>query len=284
MGFFFLICGVIVGAALSVGLLARHCLGITLRWRTLFFCAAWAIVLAAVLPRLLLAWAGLAGTVFLLGLCAAGAALAAARLEIRCAAAPSQQNMLAPSSVAPVAADGGGQQAPEEEVPLPGPPQPEAPPAAAGETPAAESPRPETALAGEAFAVPTFATVDDCLGKAWQYRESGAWQKARQILLAGEAQFATDEDLPFLLLQQAALLKRYGRWLEAVAVLQRAAALPQVRQQAAWVREVQQMTAFLQILHRLLQEQGLASCAPEAIPAPLMEQAEAAYKRWRSLS
>ncbi len=127
-----------------------------------------------------------------------------------------------------------------------------------------------------------FTSVDACLEEAWKFREAGSWQTAQKVLQAGLAQFVDDEELPFLLIEEGALLKRYGRWEEAIAALQAALALPQVRQQSVWQKDIQQTLGYLQIFLGVLRQLKLETVAPEAIPASVLEKVETIYQQWRS--
>ena len=127
-----------------------------------------------------------------------------------------------------------------------------------------------------------FANVDACLEEAWRFRENGSWQTAQKVLQTGITQFADDEELPFLLIEEGALLKRYGCWEEAIAALEAALALPQVRRQPVWQKDIQQTLGYLQIFLGVLRQFKLESVAPEAIPASVLEKVEAIYQQWRS--
>ncbi len=127
-----------------------------------------------------------------------------------------------------------------------------------------------------------FASVDACLEEAWKFREAGSWQTAQKVLQAGLAQFVDDEELPFLLIEEGALLKRYGRWEEAIRALQAALALPQVSQQPVWQKDIQQTLGYLQIFLGVLRQLKLETVAPEAIPASVLEKVETIYQQWRS--
>ena len=127
-----------------------------------------------------------------------------------------------------------------------------------------------------------FVNVDACLEEAWRFREAGSWQTAQQVLQAGITQFADDEELPFLLIEEGALLKRYGRWEEAIAALEAALALPQVRRQPVWQKDIQQTLGYLQIFLGVLRQLKLEAVAPEAIPASVLDKVEAIYQQWRS--
>ena len=127
-----------------------------------------------------------------------------------------------------------------------------------------------------------FVNVDACLEEAWRFREAGSWQTAQQVLQAGITQFADDEELPFLLIEEGALLKRYGRWEEAIAALEAALALPQVRCQPVWQKDIQQTLGYLQIFLGVLRQLKLEAVAPEAIPASVLDKVEAIYQQWRS--
>ena len=127
-----------------------------------------------------------------------------------------------------------------------------------------------------------FANVDACLEEAWRFRENGSWQTAQKVLQTGITQFADDEELPFLLIEEGALLKRYGCWEEAIAALEAALALPQVRRQPVWQKDIQQTLGYLQIFLGVLRQFKLESVAPEAVPASVLEKVEAIYQQWRS--
>ena len=127
-----------------------------------------------------------------------------------------------------------------------------------------------------------FVNVDACLEEAWRFREAGSWQTAQQVLQAGITQFADDEELPFLLIEEGALLKRYGRWEEAIAALEAALAFPQVRRQPVWQKDIQQTLGYLQIFLGVLRQLKLEAVAPEAIPASVLDKVEAIYQQWRS--
>ena len=127
-----------------------------------------------------------------------------------------------------------------------------------------------------------FVNVDACLEEAWRFREAGSWQTAQQVLQAGITQFADDVELPFFLIEEGALLKRYGRWEEAIAALEAALALPQVRRQPVWQKDIQQTLGYLQIFLGVLRQLKLEAVAPEAIPASVLDKVEAIYQQWRS--
>ena len=416
VAFFLIISFVVLLMASLVALLGKKFPQWQLSWRTVLFCAGCAIVLAAVLPRLLLSWANLEMTVVILFACAVGGAWAAAKLPdcmpVMSAAAASPG--LAETSILPVAVSEKQQQeAPvvqlrmdRQERPLPKPkkeelqeqplatrkkkapkvqkkepavagtlaadtageerlpikrkkkapvraknmdiaaPQkaiepvtikmPEAEPETSATTettiepamakmPQAEPEKPATTaaavIAEEPMAVAeelpavlevavtaslakepkeisakkeldvlekteeipaAFANVDACLEEAWRFRENGSWQTAQKVLQTGITQFADDEELPFLLIEEGALLKRYGCWEEAIAALEAALALPQVRRQPVWQKDIQQTLGYLQIFLGVLRQFKLESVAPEAVPASVLEKVEAIYQQWRS--
>ena len=420
VAFFLIISFVVLLMASLVALLSKRFPQWQLSWRIVLFCAGCAILLAAVLPRLLLSWANLEMTVVILFVCAVGGAWAAAKLPdcmpVMSAAAVSpvaaeasafsltvsekqqeeantgefwmdrqkeplpkkeetQEQSLAirkkkalkapkkePAVAGALAADPAGEERlpirrkkkapvraknmdnaapqtaiepvtikmPEAEhetspitettiepatakmpetspitettIELATAKMPEAEPektatiAAAEDLPAAsalassmtEEPKEISAPEKPDFVEKTeeipaaFVNVDACLEEAWRFREAGSWQTAQQVLQAGITQFADDEELPFLLIEEGALLKRYGRWEEAIAALEAALALPQVRRQPVWQKDIQQTLGYLQIFLGVLRQLKLEAVAPEAIPASVLDKVEAIYQQWRS--
>ena len=420
VAFFLIISFVVLLMASLVALLSKRFPQWQLSWRIVLFCAGCAILLAAVLPRLLLSWANLEMTVAILFVCAVGGAWAAAKLPdcmpVMSAAAVSpvaaeasafsltvsekqqeeantgefwmdrqkeplpkkeetQEQSLAirkkkalkapkkePAVAGALAADPAGEERlpirrkkkapvraknmdnaapqtaiepvtikmPEAEhetspitettiepatakmpetspitettIELATAKMPEAEPektatiAAAEDLPAAsalassmtEEPKEISAPEKPDFVEKTeeipaaFVNVDACLEEAWRFREAGSWQTAQQVLQAGITQFADDEELPFLLIEEGALLKRYGRWEEAIAALEAALALPQVRCQPVWQKDIQQTLGYLQIFLGVLRQLKLEAVAPEAIPASVLDKVEAIYQQWRS--
>ena len=402
MAFFLIISFIVLLMAFLVALLSKRFPQWQLSWKIVLFCAGCAILLAAVLPRLLLSWANLEMTVAILFVCAVGGAWAAAKLPdcmpVMSAAAVSpvaaeasafsltvsekqqeeantgefwmdrqkeplpkkeetQEQSLAirkkkalkalkkePAVAGALAADPAGEErlpirrkkkapvraknmdnaAPQtaiEPVTIKMPEaehetspitettiepatakMPEAEPektatiAAAEDLPAAsalassmtEEPKEISAPEKPDFVEKTeeipaaFVNVDACLEEAWRFREAGSWQTAQQVLQAGITQFADDEELPFLLIEEGALLKRYGRWEEAIAALEAALALPQVRCQPVWQKDIQQTLGYLQIFLGVLRQLKLEAVAPEAIPASVLDKVEAIYQQWRS--
>ena len=402
VAFFLIISFIVLLMAFLVALLSKRFPQWQLSWKIVLFCAGCAILLAAVLPRLLLSWANLEMTVAILFVCAVGGAWAAAKLPdcmpVMSAAAVSpvaaeasafsltvsekqqeeantgefwmdrqkeplpkkeetQEQSLAirkkkalkapkkePAVAGALAADPAGEERlpirrkkkapvraknldnaapqtaiepvtikmPEAEhetspitettIELATAKMPEAEPektatiAAAEDLPAAsalassmtEEPKEISAPEKPDFVEKTeeipaaFVNVDACLEEAWRFREAGSWQTAQQVLQAGITQFADDEELPFLLIEEGALLKRYGRWEEAIAALEAALALPQVRRQPVWQKDIQQTLGYLQIFLGVLRQFKLESVAPEAVPASVLEKVEAIYQQWRS--
>ena len=402
VAFFLIISFIVLLMASLVALLSKRFPQWQLSWKIVLFCAGCAILLAAVLPRLLLSWANLEMTVAILFVCAVGGAWAAAKLPdcmpVMSAAAVSpvaaeasafsltvsekqqeeantgefwmdrqkeplpkkeetQEQSLAirkkkalkapkkePAVAGALAADPAGEErlpirrkkkapvraknmdnaAPQtaiEPVTIKMPEaehetspitettiepatakMPEAEPektatiAAAEDLPAAsalassmtEEPKEISAPEKPDFVEKTeeipaaFVNVDACLEEAWRFREAGSWQTAQQVLQAGITQFADDEELPFLLIEEGALLKRYGRWEEAIAALEAALALPQVRCQPVWQKDIQQTLGYLQIFLGVLRQLKLEAVAPEAIPASVLDKVEAIYQQWRS--
>ena len=420
MAFFLIISFIVLLMASLVALLSKRFPQWQLSWKIVLFCAGCAILLAAVLPRLLLSWANLEMTVAILFVCAVGGAWAAAKLPdcmpVMSAAAVSpvaaeasvfsltvsekqqeeantgefwmdrqkeplpkkeetQEQSLAirkkkalkapkkePAVAGALAADPAGEERlpirrkkkapvraknmdnaapqtaiepvtikmPEAEhetspitettiepatakmpetspitettIELATAKMPEAEPektatiAAAEDLPAAsalassmtEEPKEISAPEKPDFVEKTeeipaaFVNVDACLEDAWRFREAGSWQTAQQVLQAGITQFADDEELPFLLIEEGALLKRYGRWEEAIAALEAALALPQVRRQPVWQKDIQQTLGYLQIFLGVLRQLKLEAVAPEAIPASVLDKVEAIYQQWRS--
>ena len=402
MAFFLIISFIVLLMASLVALLSKRFPQWQLSWKIVLFCAGCAILLAAVLPRLLLSWANLEMTVAILFVCAVGGAWAAAKLPdcmpVMSAAAVSpvaaeasvfsltvsekqqeeantgefwmdrqkeplpkkeetQEQSLAirkkkalkapkkePAVAGALAADPAGEERlpirrkkkapvraknldnaapqtaiepvtikmPEAEhetspitettIELATAKMPEAEPektatiAAAEDLPAAsalassmtEEPKEISAPEKPDFVEKTeeipaaFVNVDACLEEAWRFREAGSWQTAQQVLQAGITQFADDEELPFLLIEEGALLKRYGRWEEAIAALEAALALPQVRCQPVWQKDIQQTLGYLQIFLGVLRQLKLEAVAPEAIPASVLDKVEAIYQQWRS--
>ena len=402
VAFFLIISFIVLLMASLVALLSKRFPQWQLSWKIVLFCAGCAILLAAVLPRLLLSWANLEMTVAILFVCAVGGAWAAAKLPdcmpVMSAAAVSpvaaeasvfsltvsekqqeeantgefwmdrqkeplpkkeetQEQSLAirkkkalkapkkePAVAGALAADPAGEErlpirrkkkapvraknmdnaAPQtaiEPVTIKMPEaepetsaiietaiepvtakMPEAEPektatiAAAEDLPAAsalassmtEEPKEISAPEKPDFVEKTeeipaaFVNVDACLEEAWRFREAGSWQTAQQVLQAGITQFADDEELPFLLIEEGALLKRYGRWEEAIAALEAALALPQVRRQPVWQKDIQQTLGYLQIFLGVLRQLKLEAVAPEAIPASVLDKVEAIYQQWRS--
>ena len=402
VAFFLIISFIVLLMAFLVALLSKRFPQWQLSWKIVLFCAGCAILLAAVLPRLLLSWANLEMTVAILFVCAVGGAWAAAKLPdcmpVMSAAAVSpvaaeasafsltvsekqqeeantgefwmdrqkeplpkkeetQEQSLAirkkkalkapkkePAVAGALAADPAGEERlpirrkkkapvraknldnaapqtaiepvtikmPEAEhetspitettIELATAKMPEAEPektatiAAAEDLPAAsalassmtEEPKEISAPEKPDFVEKTeeipaaFVNVDACLEEAWRFREAGSWQTAQQVLQAGITQFADDEELPFLLIEEGALLKRYGRWEEAIAALEAALALPQVRCQPVWQKDIQQTLGYLQIFLGVLRQLKLEAVAPEAIPASVLDKVEAIYQQWRS--
>ncbi|WP_319403043.1 hypothetical protein [uncultured Anaeromusa sp.] len=398
VAFFLIISFIVLLMASLVALLSKRFPQWQLSWKIVLFCAGCAILLAAVLPRLLLSWANLEMTVAILFVCAVGGAWAAAKLPdcmpVMSAAAVSpvaaeasvfsltvsekqqeeantgefwmdrqkeplpkkeetQEQSLAirkkkapkapkkePAVAGALAADPAGEErlpirrkkkapvraknmdnaAPqttiepatakmpetspitETTIELATAKMPEAEPektatiAAAEDLPAAsalassmtEEPKEISAPEKPDFVEKTeeipaaFVNVDACLEEAWRFREAGSWQTAQQVLQAGITQFADDEELPFLLIEEGALLKRYGRWEEAIAALEAALALPQVRRQPVWQKDIQQTLGYLQIFLGVLRQLKLEAVAPEAIPASVLDKVEAIYQQWRS--
>lgn len=394
VAFFLIILFVVLLLACLVALLSRKFPQWQLSWRIVLFCAGCAILLAAVLPRLLLSWANLEMTVAVLFICAVGGAWAAAKLpECMPVMSPAVASpVMAEASILPIASVGEKQQEDSQlaqvreddkqekplskkeekqrkslatkknkaskvvnketvavesvkantvgEKPLPAKPKKPAPiakksveavesqtigtalepvmikmpetepekPAATGDVtesvaadsvvvsedlPAAAVPEAEASKESssqetvESFKkteeIPTtFVNVDACLEEAWRFREAGSWKTAQQVLQAGIAQFADDEELPFLLIEEGALLKRYGCWDEAIAALETALALPQVKSQPVWQKDIQQTLGYLQIFLGVLRQLKLEAVAPEAIPASVLERVEAVYQQWRS--
>ena len=402
VAFFLIISFIVLLMASLVALLSKRFPQWQLSWKIVLFCAGCAILLAAVLPRLLLSWANLEMTVAILFVCAVGGAWAAAKLPdcmpVMSAAAVSpvaaeasvfsltvsekqqeeantgefwmdrqkeplpkkeetQEQSLAirkkkalkapkkePAVAGALAADPAGEERlpirrkkkapvrakkmdnaapqtaiepvtikmPEAEhetspitettIELATAKMPEAEPektatiAAAEDLPAAsalassmtEEPKEISAPEKPDFVEKTeeipaaFVNVDACLEEAWRFREAGSWQTAQQVLQAGITQFADDEELPFLLIEEGALLKRYGRWEEAIAALEAALALPQVRRQPVWQKDIQQTLGYLQIFLGVLRQLKLEAVAPEAIPASVLDKVEAIYQQWRS--
>ena len=402
MAFFLIISFIVLLMAFLVALLSKRFPQWQLSWKIVLFCAGCAILLAAVLTRLLLSWANLEMTVAILFVCAVGGAWAAAKLPdcmpVMSAAAVSpvaaeasvfsltvsekqqeeantgefwmdrqkeplpkkeetQEQSLAirkkkalkapkkePAVAGALAADPAGEERlpirrkkkapvraknldnaapqtaiepvtikmPEAEhetspitettIELATAKMPEAEPektatiAAAEDLPAAsalassmtEEPKEISAPEKPDFVEKTeeipaaFVNVDACLEEAWRFREAGSWQTAQQVLQAGITQFADDEELPFLLIEEGALLKRYGRWEEAIAALEAALALPQVRCQPVWQKDIQQTLGYLQIFLGVLRQLKLEAVAPEAIPASVLDKVEAIYQQWRS--
>ena len=399
VAFFLIISFIVLLMAFLVALLSKRFPQWQLSWKIVLFCAGCAILLAAVLPRLLLSWANLEMTVAILFVCAVGGAWAAAKLPdcmpVMSAAAVSpvaaeasvfsltvsekqqeeantgefwmdrqkeplpkkeetQEQSLAirkkkapkkePAVAGALAADPAGEERlpirrkkkapvraknldnaapqtaiepvtikmPEAEhetspitettIELATAKMPEAEPektatiAAAEDLPAAsalassmtEEPKEISAPEKPDFVEKTeeipaaFVNVDACLEEAWRFREAGSWQTAQQVLQAGITQFADDEELPFLLIEEGALLKRYGRWEEAIAALEAALALPQVRRQPVWQKDIQQTLGYLQIFLGVLRQLKLEAVAPEAIPASVLDKVEAIYQQWRS--
>ena len=84
--------------AFLVALLSKRFPQWQLSWKIVLFCAGCAILLAAVLPRLLLSWANLEMTVAILFVCAVGGAWAAAKL-------PDCMPVMSAAAVSPVAAE-----------------------------------------------------------------------------------------------------------------------------------------------------------------------------------
>ena len=375
VAFFLIISFIVLLMAFLVALLSKRFPQWQLSWKIVLFCAGCAILLAAVLPRLLLSWANLEMTVAILFVCAVGGAWAAAKL-------PDCMPVMSAAAVSPVAAEASvfsltvsekqqeeantgefwmdrqkepavagalaADPAGEERLPIRrkkkapvraknldnAAPQtaiepvtikmpeaepeksaiietaiepvtakmPEAEPektatiAAAEDLPAAsalassmtEEPKEISAPEKPDFVEKTeeipaaFVNVDACLEEAWRFREAGSWQTAQQVLQAGITQFADDEELPFLLIEEGALLKRYGRWEEAIAALEAALALPQVRRQPVWQKDIQQTLGYLQIFLGVLRQLKLEAVAPEAIPASVLDKVEAIYQQWRS--
>ncbi len=402
VAFFLIISFIVLLMASLVALLSKRFPQWQLSWKIVLFCAGCAILLAAVLPRLLLSWANLEMTVAILFVCAVGGAWAAAKLPdcmpVMSAAAVSpvaaeasvfsltvsekqqeeantgefwmdrqkeplpkkeetQEQSLAirkkkapkapkkePTVAGALAADPAGEERlpirrkkkapvraknldnaapqtaiepvtikmPEAEhetspitettIELATAKMPEAEPektatiAAVEDLPAAsalassmtEEPKEISAPEKPDFVEKTeeipaaFVNVDACLEEAWRFREAGSWQTAQQVLQAGITQFADDEELPFLLIEEGALLKRYGRWEEAIAALEAALALPQVRRQPVWQKDIQQTLGYLQIFLGVLRQLKLEAVAPEAIPASVLDKVEAIYQQWRS--
>ena len=420
VAFFLIISFIVLLMAFLVALLSKRFPQWQLSWKIVLFCAGCAILLAAVLPRLLLSWANLEMTVAILFVCAVGGAWAAAKLPdcmpVMSAAAVSpvaaeasvfsltvsekqqeeantgefwmdrqkeplpkkeetQEQSLAirkkkalkapkkePAVAGALAADPAGEERlpirrkkkapvraknmdnaapqtaiepvtikmpeaehetspitettiepatakmpetspiPETTIELATAKMPEAEPektatiAAAEDLPAAsalassmtEEPKEISAPEKPDFVEKTeeipaaFVNVDACLEEAWRFREAGSWQTAQQVLQAGITQFADDEELPFLLIEEGALLKRYGRWEEAIAALEAALALPQVRCQPVWQKDIQQTLGYLQIFLGVLRQLKLEAVAPEAIPASVLDKVEAIYQQWRS--
>ena len=402
VAFFLIISFIVLLMAFLVALLSKRFPQWQLSWKIVLFCAGCAILLAAVLTRLLLSWANLEMTVAILFVCAVGGAWAAAKLPdcmpVMSAAAVSpvaaeasvfsltvsekqqeeantgefwmdrqkeplpkkeetQEQSLAirkkkalkapkkePAVAGALAADPAGEERlpirrkkkapvraknldnaapqtaiepvtikmPEAEhetspitettIELATAKMPEAEPektatiAAAEDLPAAsalassmtEEPKEISAPEKPDFVEKTeeipaaFVNVDACLEEAWRFREAGSWQTAQQVLQAGITQFADDEELPFLLIEEGALLKRYGRWEEAIAALEAALALPQVRCQPVWQKDIQQTLGYLQIFLGVLRQLKLEAVAPEAIPASVLDKVEAIYQQWRS--
>ena len=402
VAFFLIISFIVLLMAFLVALLSKRFPQWQLSWKIVLFCAGCAILLAAVLPRLLLSWANLEMTVAILFVCAVGGAWAAAKLPdcmpVMSAAAVSpvaaeasvfsltvsekqqeeantgefwmdrqkeplpkkeetQEQSLAirkkkalkapkkePAVAGALAADPAGEERlpirrkkkapvraknldnaapqtaiepvtikmPEAEhetspitettIELATAKMPEAEPektatiAAAEDLPAAsalassmtEEPKEISAPEKPDFVEKTeeipaaFVNVDACLEEAWRFREAGSWQTAQQVLQAGITQFADDEELPFLLIEEGALLKRYGRWEEAIAALEAALALPQVRRQPVWQKDIQQTLGYLQVFLGVLRQLKLEAVAPEAIPASVLDKVEAIYQQWRS--
>ena len=402
VAFFLIISFIVLLMASLVALLSKRFPQWQLSWKIVLFCAGCAILLAAVLPRLLLSWANLEMTVAILFVCAVGGAWAAAKLPdcmpVMSAAAVSpvaaeasvfsltvsekqqeeantgefwmdrqkeplpkkeetQEQSLAirkkkalkapkkePAVAGALAADPAGEErlpirrkkkapvraknldnaAPQTAIEPVTIKMPEAEPetsaiietaiepvtakmseaepektatiAAAEDLPAAsalassmtEEPKEISAPEKPDFVEKTeeipaaFVNVDACLEEAWRFREAGSWQTAQQVLQAGITQFADDEELPFLLIEEGALLKRYGRWEEAIAALEAALALPQVRRQPVWQKDIQQTLGYLQIFLGVLRQLKLEAVAPEAIPASVLDKVEAIYQQWRS--
>ena len=394
VAFFLIILFVVLLLACLVALLSRKFPQWQLSWRIVLFCAGCAILLAAVLPRLLLSWANLEMTVAVLFICAVGGAWAAAKLpECMPVMSPAVASpAMAEASILPIASVGEKQQEDSQlaqvreddkqekplskkeerqrkslatkknkaskvvnketvavesvkantvgEKPLPAKPKKPAPiakksveavesqaigtalepvmikmpetepekSAATGDVtesvaadsvvvsedmPAAVVPEAEASEESssqetvESFKkteeIPTtFVNVDACLEEAWRFREAGSWKTAQQVLQAGIAQFADDDELPFLLIEEGALLKRYGCWDEAIAALETALALPQVKSQPVWQKDIQQTLGYLQIFLGVLRQLKLEAVAPEAIPASVLERVEAVYQQWRS--
>ena len=394
VAFFLIISFVVLLMASLVALLSKRFPQWQLSWRIVLFCAGCAILLAAVLPRLLLSWANLEMTVAVLFICAVGGAWAAAKLpECMPVMSPAVASpAMAEASILPIASVGEKQQEDSQlaqvreddkqekplskkeerqrkslatkknkaskvvnketvavesvkantvgEKPLPAKPKKPAPiakksveavesqaigtalepvmikmpetepekSAATGDVtesvaadsvvvsedmPAAVVPEAEASEESssqetvESFKkteeIPTtFVNVDACLEEAWRFREAGSWKTAQQVLQAGIAQFADDEELPFLLIEEGALLKRYGCWDEAIAALETALALPQVKSQPVWQKDIQQTLGYLQIFLGVLRQLKLEAVAPEAIPASVLERVEAVYQQWRS--
>nr|WP_320145846.1 hypothetical protein [uncultured Anaeromusa sp.] len=393
--FFLIISFIVLLLASLVALLSKKIPQWQLPWRIVLFCAGCAILLAAVLPRLLLSWANLEMTIAILFACAVGGAWAAATLPdyMPAVSAATALPVASETSILPVTVTEQQQQestvaqfrrdVPEKPLPkkeelqeqpfaarkkkppkiqkkepvatgvlrassagenrLPAKrkkqtqtmeksvvadtslamvpvaepvtaklpnlePEKTAPSAVDAATVAVESiavsedvPAASTVdsslaedpqeisapenldLAEKTEKIPTtFVNVDACLEDAWSFREAGSWQSAQKVLQAGLAQFADDEDLPFLLIEEGALLKRYGHWEEAIAALEAALALPQVSQQPVWQKDIQQTLGYLQIFLGVLRQLKLEAVAPEAIPASVLEKVETIYQQWRS--
>lgn len=268
--------------------IANGFFGLGLKLKPLLLCALCALFISIVLPRIVVGFAGLAGTIGFLAVFAVIFAYFVAYYD------EAQDPQI--SSVATTAA---------ASLPEPVLIEPHTPLAATSQTPRTEetsapvadvmvSPLPVTAEQEELSPMPIFPTqkeeehfpdtLDELLEIAFTFKEELNFSAALKYFKEALKRFPASEAAPFLVVEIANILKNKGAYDDAIKIFTDGRNLPGLQSGSTLTKEFTETIAYLRIIRNTLLERRLGFIPFHNIPSDVCRDIDAEFREWRNLA
>lgn len=297
----------ILAITLVIYYLANKVFGVSLRLKSLVLCAACAMFLSMVLPRIVVSFAGLGGTVGLLAFFAVLFAYFVAYYDdpdqTDCTEQTAKPFKLAADALAAAPAAQFTEHVP---VYIKAPAKaPDATDKAAGEAAATAVVSPDSrdeggaalltedslAPAGPLIAEaapdnsgPDSDKLEDLLDYAFSQKENGKYNLALDAFRRAFTLYRDSEAACLIAGQIATLLKSKGAYDEAIAILLECRNVPLVSGNEALGQEFVNAIAYLRIIKNILLRNQLGFMPYDSIPADIAKEIDAEFKEWRNMA